>query len=236
MPFDVRAIDRSTWIFEDSGVRFFLLEGKKRSLLIDSGMTVRNVKNIASGLTAHQVLLLNTHADPDHIGGNREFDSFYMNPAEAINYYKLHNGTGEMVPVWDGDIIDLGDRPLKIITTPGHTPGSIAVLDIMRRIIFTGDPIQTGRIFMFGIHREMHAYRLSLLKLNAMSDQFDLIYPSHAVCPVEKDLIMKLYEASGKILDGSASGVEQEVHGKRIMAYDMGIATFLCDGGENGST
>ena len=145
MPLSVKAIDKNTWIFEDSGVRFFLLEGKKQSLLIDSGMTVKNVKNIADGLTAHRVLLLNTHADPDHIGGNSDFESFYMNPAEAINYYKLHNGKGEMLPVWDGDVIDLGDRPLKIITTPGHTPGSIAVLDINRRIIFTGDPIQIGR-------------------------------------------------------------------------------------------
>ena len=38
MPLSVKAIDKNTWIFEDSGVRFFLLEGKKQSLLIDSGI------------------------------------------------------------------------------------------------------------------------------------------------------------------------------------------------------
>ncbi len=236
MPIEVKSIDKHTWIFEEPGVRFFLLEGKEKSLLIDSGMMTRNARDLARGLTSHSILLLNTHADPDHIGSNAQFDSFYMNPAEAINYYKLHGGKGEMLPIWDGDVIDLGDRPLKVITLPGHTPGSVAVLDINNRWIFTGDPIQTGRIFMFGIHREMHAYRLSLLKLAAMSEQFDLIYPSHAQCPVEKKLIMQLYDAAGKVMEGLVPGEEMEMHGKKIKAYDVGVATFLCDGGENGST
>ncbi len=235
MPIEVKSIDKSTWSFEEMGVRFFLLEGKEKSLLIDSGMMTKNARDLAKGLTYHPIMLLNTHADPDHIGSNGQFESFYMNPAEAINYYKLHGGKGEMLPVWDGDVIDLGDRPLRIITMPGHTPGSIAVLDVNNRRVFTGDPIQTGRIYMFGIHREMHAYRLSLLKLNAMSDQFDQIYPSHADCPVGKDLIMKLYDASGRILEGLVPGVETEAHGKKIIAYDVGVATFLCDGGEDGS-
>ena len=103
----------------------------------------------------------------------------------------LNRQSGKIVPVHDGDIIELGDRPLKIIETPGHTPGSIAILDIKKRRIFTGDPIQDGRIFMFGVQREMHALEI--------------------------------------LTGGGAKGKREEIFGKPIVSYDMGVATFLCD-------
>lgn len=222
---EIRAIDNRTWSFEEPGVRFFLLTGTKRALLVDSGMTTHNARELAEQVTDLPLSLLNTHADPDHIGSNDEFPAFYMNPAEATNYYNSHNGMGEIIPVWDGAVIDLGDRPLKIITIPGHTPGSIAILDGRR--LFSGDPIQDGRIFMFGIQREMHAYRLSLLKLKSYA--LDEIYPSHGTCPVEPELIDRLYEAAGDIMAGKVSGEDTEVHGSQITAYNVGAATFLCD-------
>ena len=57
--------------------------------------------------------LLNTHADMDHIGSIGEFDRFYMNPAEATNLYQTYKGNGEMIPIWDGDELELGGRKLK---------------------------------------------------------------------------------------------------------------------------
>ena len=42
--------------------------------------------------------------------GNRFFSTFYMHPSEAIVYYNLNGGTGDFMPVYDGDVMDLGDR------------------------------------------------------------------------------------------------------------------------------
>lgn len=44
--------------------------GTKRALLIDSGLTVTNAREIAEGLTDLPISLLNTHSDPDHIASN----------------------------------------------------------------------------------------------------------------------------------------------------------------------
>jgi glyoxylase-like metal-dependent hydrolase (beta-lactamase superfamily II) len=41
----------------------------------------------------------------------------------------------------DGDLIDLGDRTLEVLHLPGHTPGSVGLLDTANRILFTGDVI-----------------------------------------------------------------------------------------------
>lgn len=222
-------INENTWRFEDSGVRFFLLAGAKKALLIDSGMQVRNAKEIAEGLVNVPVELLNTHADIDHVGSNGEFDSFYMNPAEASNYYNTQKRTGTIIPVTEGDVIDLGGRELEIITIPGHTPGSIAVLDKNNRVLISGDPIQDGDIFMFGVQREMHAYLLSLEKLESYRDRFDTIYPSHGSFPVKPELIDALHEGAERILAGEAEGSDAEFHGMKIKRYDVGVAGFLCD-------
>lgn len=47
----------------------------------------------------------------------------------------------------DGDEIDLGDKVLRVVHTPGHTPDSICLLDERERILFSGDTIDTGPMY-----------------------------------------------------------------------------------------
>lgn len=218
-----------TWRIEDKGVRFFLLAGKEKALLIDSGMQINNAKEIAQQLVSLPVELLNTHADRDHIGSNAEFETFYMHPAEASNYYNTQKKTGNFIPVENGDVIDLGDHKLEIITIPGHTPGSIALLDINNRVLYGGDTVQDGTIFMFGVQRELHAYIKSLEKLETYKDRFDLIYPSHATIPVKPDLIAKLQESAISILAGNVEATDVEFHGMALKQYDVVCAAFWCE-------
>ena len=142
-------IDDKTYRYEDKGVHFFLLIGTEYALLLDSGMQVHNAKELARELTDLPIKLFNTHTDPDHICSNEEFDEIMLNPAELVNYHKPHSSQ-QIIPVYDGDIIDIGSRPLKAIALPGHTPGSTALLDVNSGMLFSGDPVQDGRIFMFG--------------------------------------------------------------------------------------
>ena len=218
-----------TWRIEDGGVRFFLLTGTEKALLIDSGMTVRNAKEIAASLTDLPLSLLNTHADMDHVGSNEEFDSFYMHPADEPHYRRSGKG-GRLIPIQDGDEIDLGGRKLKIIHLPGHTAGSVAVLDVHHRVLISGDPIQEhGRIFMFGEHRNMRDYIRSLEKLEPMTSEFDEIWPSHADLPIDPAVIRKLHDGALKILNGEVPGTKEEFHGRTITVYDLGFTILLCD-------
>ena len=226
---DIIKMSKNSWRIEDEGVRFFLLAGDKKALLIDSGMKIHNAKEIAQQLTSLPIELLNTHGDMDHVGSNGEFEKFYMSPAEASNYYHVQKKTGYFIPVENGDILDLGNRKLEIIHIPGHTPGSIAVLDIDNRILYSGDTIQDGVIFMFGVQREFHAYMHSLKKLEKYRERFDKIYPSHGSIPVQPELIHELYERAGSILEGAVQGEAVEFHGTLLKQYDVGCAKFLCD-------
>ena len=229
MKYDVIQMNANTWRIEDGGVRFFLLTGTERALLIDSGMMVSDARDIARELTDLPLSLLNTHADRDHIGSNEQFEEFYMHPEEEP-VYRRSGKPGSIMPVREGDTIDLGERELKIIDLPGHTPGSIAVLDVANRVLISGDPIQEhGRIFMFGSHRNMKAYIRSLERLQGRISEFDEIWPSHADLPISTGTIRKLREGAEAILAGKVQGAPEEMHGTNIIAYDLGFCTMLCD-------
>lgn len=218
----------NTWCFDEGGVRFFLLTGTERAILIDSGMQTRNAKELAMEVTELPISLINTHADPDHCGSNGEFDEFYMNPAEAVNLYSRPGAAGKILPVDDKDTLDLGGRVLMIIATPGHTPGSIAILDENSGALFSGDPIQDGNIFMFGPYRNMQAYILSIEKVEGLGDKINTIYPSHGSLTVPKEILPKLKKGALDILDGKVEAKQVDMFGKAVNLYKTEAAGFLC--------
>ena len=221
-------IDETTYRFEDKGVRFFLLIGLECALLIDSGMQIHNAKELAGELTSLPIKLFNTHTDPDHIGSNDEFEEVMMNPAELVNYHKPHSSQ-MIIPIYDGDIIDIGERSLKAIALPGHTPGSTALLDMKSGMLFSGDPIQDGKLFMFGPMREIAAYILSLKRLMKFKEVIKEIYPCHGTCPIDMTIVPKLIDGAQKIENGAVVFEPFEIFGHKVCAYDIGVATFLCD-------
>ncbi len=226
---NITRINESSFIITDGGVRMFLLTGRDRALLIDTGMNMPNARDVAESLTCLPVELLNTHADRDHTGGNGRFERFYMHPADE-KQYRASGGSGEIIPIADGEVMDLGGRELEIIHLPGHTPGSVAVLDRAARVLISGDPIQRhGRIFMFGSRRSMPDYIQSLSRLEGLTDRFDAVWPSHADLPVGPDTVGALRRGAEEILSGRVPGRAEEMFGTPITAYDLGFCTLLCD-------
>ena len=133
------------------------------------------------------------------------------------------------MPAEPDEQLDLGGRKLRIIHLPGHTPGSIAVLDIQNRVLISGDPVQEhGRIFMFGAHRNIHDYIRSLEKLNAMDD-FDALWPSHADLPIKPEVIGSLLDGAKKVVWGEITGTIAEFHGMKFKVYDLGFTVLLGD-------
>lgn len=225
---EVIGINEKTWRIEDGGVRFLLLCGTQKAALIDTGMNAPDARRIAEGLTDLPLILINTHADPDHISGNSAFSEVYMSPAEEENYRNF-GGKSTLLPVKEGDEFDLGGRVLRVIDIPGHTPGSIALLDVENRVLISGDTVSDSNIFMFGPMRNLDLYIESLNHLSELEGQFDEIYPMHGSFPISPDQIGKLIEGANEIRDGKAEGKEVEFYGNKALLYKFPFAGLLCD-------
>ena len=197
------------WRIEDGGVRAFLFEGTQKAMLVDTGFGDIPLKEIVNGLTNLPVFVVNTHADRDHIGCNGDFSDVYMHEAEKERYIKnLPEGCDpeKLFLLSEGDIIDLGIWKFEVIFTPGHTLGSIMLLEREKHMLISGDSIQNGMMFMFGEGRNVPMLIDSLEKITAMGDSIQIIYPSHAKCPLTSDIIPYVLKGAKALLNGQLKG------------------------------
>ena len=132
--------------------------------------------------------IVNTHGHDDHTKGDAFFQEKYHVPIcihslDAYFISVLESGTFPAnVKLEDGNAIQFGDETLKVMHTPGHTPGSICLVG--EKLVFTGDTLFAGGIgrtdFSGGSDRDM---RLSLGKLLRLPDNY-VVYPGHGTTSV----------------------------------------------------
>ncbi len=105
----------------------------------------------------------------------------------------------------------------------------MALLDMNNGMLFSGDPVQDGKIFMFGPMRELSAYIISLKRLMTFNEDISEIYPCHGTCPVSKEMIPKLIEGAERVERGEVTAEPLEMFVHKVAVYDIGVAVLLCD-------
>lgn len=148
----------------------YLVDGPQLTL-IDAGLVgsgkrvVREVARLGRSM-GDLTRIICTHAHPDHIGGVREIADdreveILMHPADLaglkvtlrdavanrnrgqlIAYFTRH--PGEATPVEDGEVLPIMGG-LRVVHTPGHTPGSICLYAARHKLLFVGDTLQVIR-------------------------------------------------------------------------------------------
>ena len=220
-------------VIEESGgtlVRMFLFEGEAEALLVDAGFGGGDLKAFVSTLTDKPVRsVILTHADPDHTGGCNQFEHVLMHPSElALCVARGKPDPARAVPVWEGDRLRVGGRTLEVVLIPGHTPGSIALLDRENRVLLGGDSVQSGLIFMFGEGRSLPAFVRSMEKLLAMGDVFDVCYASHGPVTVTRDLLPALRQGALDVMAGRIEPKEPPFK-MPCRLYDSGSVHILAE-------
>lgn len=227
----------------------YLVIGKKKAVVIDTGTGIGNLKQVVSELTHLPVSVVNTHGHWDHIGNNYQFEEIAcFNNTECIN--KLRSGvdnsslqrsvTGDSLwkslpeefdpDTWkippvepttlleDGTLIDLGNRILEIIYSPGHSPGSVCLLDKKNRILFTGDTFFPGPLYVYPEDVNIDDYIASVEKLKNRLDEYDFLCSGHNDPWVKSDVISRVAEAFQEIMAGE--GEYKEIRGIRRYYFD----------------
>ncbi|HIC91203.1 MAG TPA: MBL fold metallo-hydrolase [Syntrophaceae bacterium] len=137
-------------------------EEKKEGVIIDPGGEEQIILNKVKDLGFTVEYIINTHSHPDHTCGNKAIADatgakIVIHRLDAPSLTSVDYGLfsfalgGQTSPsaqvlVDDEDIIKVGNVELKVIHTPGHTPGSICLYT--DKNLFTGDTL-----FVEGIGR-----------------------------------------------------------------------------------
>lgn len=134
--------------------------------------------------------------------------SFHEPGFYGQDYYDMTRVYHPVTPrlLKEGDVFDLGGRKLAIISTSGHTKGSVVLLDETYGYLFSGDSVVSTPILIFGgmNSSSVTVYREEMKKLCQYSDQVELIFPGHYMRPIGRSYITELYELACRICDGTA--------------------------------
>ena len=162
--FQVHSYNDDLYILRQSGCShyekpfLYLLFGRDKVLLLDTGAgttgVARTVKGVvdrwlaAHGRASIALIVAHTHAHGDHKGGD---DQLKVLPGATLIAPELGAVRAFFgVQRWPDEIVryDLGGRVLDVIPIPGHEATSIAVYDRQTAILFSGDTLYPGRLYI----------------------------------------------------------------------------------------
>jgi hydroxyacylglutathione hydrolase len=181
--FKVQALAEGVWRIDDhGGDNVYLVAGNDKALLIDTGTGTGDLAACVRQITTLPVTVVNTHGHPDHVGGNFQFDAISAHPAdfEMIVRFSSRENRADLAPVNAGHVFDLGGRRLEVIETPGHTKGSICLLDAAHKRLFTGDNDNTLVWLFLQDCLPIEAYLGTLQNLQRRGSEYDPARPRRA--------------------------------------------------------
>ncbi|MCW0482074.1 MBL fold metallo-hydrolase [Gaoshiqia sediminis] len=209
----ITKFEKNMWVMETSDhTTMYLIEGTQKAMLIDTGTKTEKLDSIVKLITAKPLCVVVTHLHPDHAGNVRFFDEIHYHPADTLLLGRKGVSYGGKVNfVADGQKIDLGETVLEVRLMPGHTPGSIVLLDWKTGNCYSGDAFGSGQVWMqLQPHVSMATYAESCRKMEAlMENGISGIYCGHY--PYVKKAFDKAYITDMRILAGELSkGVAPE--------------------------
>lgn len=221
----------------------YYIEGKERGLLIDTGTGVADLKGLIEEKFHLPYDVVITHGHVDHAGGIGQFDEVHihpldnemalgittdarkgyaqslldtypdMKPAFEVGDITEREKDPRLVPLKEGQKFDLGGKTLEIFELPGHTEGSVCLLDREDKILFSGDNLQPILLLvMEGEDRNevIRKWFKGVEKAKSYRSEFDLMYGGHGF--VDISTIDDLEVCGNGILNGTIKAEKTKVH------------------------
>lgn len=208
-PFVIEKLADRTWSILDRYSRMFLLAGDVRALLIDTGFGTADPRPAIAALTDLPYDVVLTHGHWDHVSGIRFLPEAWISPEDiplVQDVFGGHPPACILKPLRDNQRFELGGRTLQTLSCPGHTPGSIVLLDEANRMLFAGDAVAEGPTYLFMEHCSIEAFAAGLRRLEAYKPKIDKIFPSHRSQVLDPEYITELADCAQSVINGNLPG------------------------------
>ncbi|MDN4495075.1 MBL fold metallo-hydrolase [Ureibacillus aquaedulcis] len=146
-------------------VNCYIIEEPNELILIDTGMpaSFKGIVNLLNKLEKPLTNIILTHAHGDHVGSLLRLKNEYPETLVSISKHDsrllrgdktldehepptpIKGGVPKNLEIVPDRLLKEGDQvgSLEVVETPGHTPGSISLLDKINNMIIVGDAFQT---------------------------------------------------------------------------------------------
>lgn len=207
----------------------YLVEGSKTALLADACTGQEGLREIVTRLIGDKPCkLVLTHGHYDHSGGMVFFPEVYVHPADTGLLPK--DARTARFYMKEGDVFDLGDKRLEVITIPGHTPGSVVFFNRSERYVFTGDGIGSTLVWAHISTDPLTVYLSSVKKLEAMKDAVDALYVGHheqETVKLTPQYITDMRIVTELVLEGSIESTPYQLGAPNGRQASYGSATLV---------
>ena len=239
--FHIIAIDAHTYAISEpkywqENVSYLLI-GSRQALLFDTGPGIYSIRAAVAALTPLPVVAIPSHLHFDHVGDLEEFDDVRLLDTPALraqvhggyfveppSQYLLRMPFKYRVRGWikDGQTIDLGGRTVRLLSTPGHTPDSVSVIDADGMRLFTGDIVNRMITLCDVPGSDVKAMAASLQRLLEFGRPGALAYEAHAESPLTRPELEQLAAGIGAIAAGKATSTSMCLGGTPMRRFNVG--------------
>jgi hydroxyacylglutathione hydrolase len=239
--FRVYPLDPQTYVISEpkywqENVSYLLL-GTRQALLFDTGPGIYSIRAVVQSITSLPVLVIPTHLHFDHVGDLQEFEDVRLLDTPALRaqvqdgyfveppaQYLLRATKRFHVSGWiaDGQSIDLGGRRVQLISTPGHTPDSVSLIDASHTRLFTGDIVNRIVTLCDVPGSDVHSMAASLRRLLQLAPAGSLAYEAHSELPLQPAELTMLASDIADIAAGRAKSRPMCLAGIPMLRYDVG--------------
>jgi hydroxyacylglutathione hydrolase len=167
-------------------------DGSDEAVVVDPGFYPEEVRAVLDRAGKRLVAVLGTHGHLDHIGVAREVCgqdvALYIHQADELALTDQRAwGAGMPVEgdyrpalvrtVTDGDVLEFAGFRIRVMHTPGHTPGSVCF--VTDGFVFSGDLVFRGSIGRHDFPNSDEDHMMaSLRRFLSLPDELD-VYPGH---------------------------------------------------------
>ena len=176
----------------------YLIAGRDRALLFDTGPGVRDISEVVKSLTDLPVTAMPSHMHFDHTGNLHRFGNiaiadlpilracerggiFHAADDLFLGFYEGMTWNPVKVSSWlpIGSSIDLGGRKLEVIHTPGQSPDSVSLLDRQAKILFAADYVYPGSLYAQILGADLADYLKTAESLLLILDKEARLFCAH---------------------------------------------------------
>jgi glyoxylase-like metal-dependent hydrolase (beta-lactamase superfamily II) len=167
------------FVHEEAGCLSYVVGCPSKSVcaVVDPRDDIQPYIDLASRERFRITHVFDTHAHADHISGTRKLAAavgapLYLHKSAPVRF--------PFTPVRHGDVLRIGNQPLQVVHTPGHTPESVTYL-FSDSFLLTGDTLlvgNVGRLDLEGAGTVEQLYDSVFNKLLGLGDHLGVL-PAH---------------------------------------------------------